>query len=78
MQNLSKATHEARLLLDIRGGEVKGGKGKPGRIWDEREVKQHFYEIIQVSYDPRNYERNLCNCVYRGLKKSGLQRGLNP
>jgi len=32
----------------------------------------------QVSYDPRSYERNLCNCVYRSLKKSGLQRGLNP
>ena len=26
----------------------------------------------QVSYDPRSYERNLCNCVYRSLKKSGL------
>ena len=32
----------------------------------------------QVRYDPRSYERNLCNCVYRSLKKSGLQRGLNP
>jgi len=31
----------------------------------------------QVSYDPRNYESNLCNCVYRSLKKSGLQGGLN-
>ena len=29
---------------------------------------------IQVSYDPRSYERN---CVYRSLKISGVQRGLN-
>ena len=32
----------------------------------------------QVSYDPRSYERNLCNCACRSLKNSGLQRGLNP
>ena len=31
----------------------------------------HMY---QVSYDLYSYERNLSNC----LKKSGLQRGLNP
>ena len=28
----------------------------------------------QVSYDPRSYESNLCNYVYRSLKYSGLQR----
>ena len=34
-----------------------------------------IYEINdQVSYDPRSYECNLCNC----LKKSGLQQSLNP
>ena len=32
----------------------------------------------QVSYDLHSYERNLCNCVCRSLKNSGLQRGLNP
>jgi len=31
----------------------------------------------QVSYDPRSCESNLCNCVYRRLKMSGLQGGLN-
>ena len=31
----------------------------------------------QVSYDPRSYERNLCNCECRSLKNSGLQRGSN-
>ena len=37
------------------------------------------YEINhQVSYDPRRYECILCNCVFRSLKKSGLQQGLNP
>ena len=30
-------------------------------------------------HDLRSYEHNLCNYVYtRSLKKSGLQRGLNP
>ena len=38
-----------------------------------------MYEInYQVSYDPRSYECNLCNCVSKSLKKSGLQQGLNP
>ena len=38
-----------------------------------------IYEMNhQVSYDPHSYESNLCNCLYRSLKKSGLQRGLNP
>ena len=38
-----------------------------------------IYEMShQVSYDPHSYESNLCNCSYRSLKKSGLQRGLNP
>ena len=32
---------------------------------------------LYVRYDPRNHEHNLCNCIYRSLKKSGLQRGLN-
>ena len=31
----------------------------------------------QVSYDPRSYERNLCNCECRSLKNSTLQRGSN-
>ena len=31
----------------------------------------------QVSYDARSYECNLCNWVYRSLKYSGLQQGLN-
>ena len=31
-----------------------------------------------VSYDPHSYERNLCNCVCRSQKNSGLQRDLNP
>ena len=34
--------------------------------------------INQVSYDHRSYELNLSNCVYRSLKKSGLQRGSAP
>ena len=38
-----------------------------------------IYEINhQVSYDPRRYESNLSNCVYRTLKKTGLQQGLTP
>ena len=38
-----------------------------------------IYEINhQVSCDPRSYESNFCNCVYRSLKKSGLAQGLNP
>ena len=38
-----------------------------------------IYEInYQVSYDPLNYECNLCNCVSRSLEKSGLQQGLKP
>ena len=38
-----------------------------------------IYEINhQVTYDPRSYECNLCNCIYRSLKKSGLQQGLDP
>ena len=74
----SNSWGEAKFLLAIRGEEVKGAKREPGRIWGEREVRQHFYEIIQVSYDPRSYERNLCNSVFRRLKYSGLQRGLNP
>ena len=32
----------------------------------------------QVSYDPRSYEFNSCNWVYRSLKKLGLQWSLNP
>ena len=44
-------------------------------------TKSHFRfgqdRSNSVSYDPRSYERNLCNSVYRSLKKSGLQRGLN-
>ena len=28
--------------------------------------------------DPRSYESNVCNCVYRSLKKLRLQEGLNP
>ena len=37
-----------------------------------------IYEINhQVTYDPRSYECNLCNCIYRSLKKSGLQQGLD-
>ena len=35
-------------------------------------------DVKSSSYDPRSYESNLCNCVYRSLKKSGLQQGLNP
>ena len=31
----------------------------------------------QVRYDPRSYERNLRNCVYRSLKNSGPQFVLN-
>ena len=34
-------------------------------------------KALQISYDPRSYERNLCKCVFRSLKNSGLQ-GLNP
>ena len=38
-----------------------------------------MYEVNNpVSYDPRSCECNLCNCVSRSLKKSGLQQGLNP
>jgi len=29
--------------------------------------------LNQVSYDPRSYERNLCNWEYRSLKNSGRQ-----
>ena len=37
-----------------------------------------MYEINhQVSYDPRSYACNLCNCVSRSLEKSGLQLGFN-
>ena len=32
----------------------------------------------QVGYDSRSYESNLCNCVYTGLKTSGLTQDLNP
>ena len=32
----------------------------------------------QVSYAHRSNERNLSIIAYRSLKKSGLQRGLNP
>ena len=34
-------------------------------------------DYSQVSYDPRSYERNLCNCGYKPEKNSGLLRGLN-
>ena len=59
--------------------------------WDNRfsQTCSYFFFLLwlrwvlpillnQVSYDPRSYESNLCNCVYRSLKNSGLQRGLNP
>ena len=37
-----------------------------------------IYEINhRVSYDPRSYDCNLCNCISRSLKKSGIQQGLN-
>ena len=32
---------------------------------------------LQVSYDHHSFECNLCNCVYRSLKNSGLQQRLN-
>ena len=38
-----------------------------------------LHEIpCQVSYDPRSYERNLCNCVYRSLKKFRTSMGFEP
>ena len=32
----------------------------------------------KIKIDPRSCERNLCNCVKKPEKISGLQRGLNP
>ena len=32
----------------------------------------------QLSYDPRSYEHNLCNCVYRSLKKYSASMGFGP
>ena len=45
-------------------------------IWNISNIQLRMWN--QVSYDPRSYESNLCNCLYGSLKKSGLQRGLNP
>jgi len=58
------------------------GPKEPVRIKYEVIIRNISYIELrmwnQVSYDPRSYESNLWNCVYRSLKKSGLQRGLNP
>ena len=43
-------------------------------IWNISYIELQMWS--QVSFDPRKYERNLCNCECRGLKNSGLQRGL--
>ena len=42
-------------------------------IWNISYIDLRMWN--QVSYDPRSYERNLCKCVYRSLKNSGLQWG---
>ena len=47
-----------------------------GYIWNSSYIELRIWN--QVSYDPRSYERNLCNCVYRSLKNAGRQQGLNP
>ena len=49
------------------------------RAFPKNKTLSHISALIsclgyQVSYDPRSYKHNLCNCVYRGLKNSGLQR----
>ena len=38
-----------------------------------------IYEMNhQVSYDPHSYESNLCNCLYRSLKKVRTSTGSEP
>ena len=46
-------------------------------IWNISYIELRMWN--QVSYDPCSYESiNLCNCLYRSLKKSELQWSLNP
>ena len=65
---------------DVRSWSFVGPK-EPVRIKYEVIIRNISYIELrmwnQVSYDPRSYKSNLCNCLYRSLKKSGLQRGLN-
>ena len=36
-------------------------------LWNVSNIELLMWN--QVSYDPRSYESNLCNCVYRSLQK---------
>ena len=58
------------------------GPREPVRIECEVIIINISYIELQmwnhVSYDPHSYESNLCNCLYRSLKTSRLQQGLNP
>ena len=44
-------------------------------IWNISYIELQMWN--QVSYYTCTYESNFCNSLYRGLKKSGLQWGLN-
>ena len=45
-------------------------------IWNISYIELEMWN--QVSYYTCTYESNLCNFLYRSLKKSGVQWGLNP
>ena len=45
-------------------------------IWNISYIELRMWN--QVSYYTCTYKSNLCNCLYRSLKKSGVQWGLNP
>ena len=44
-------------------------------IWNISYIELRMWN--QVSYEPSSDKSNLWNCVYRSLKKSRLQQGLN-
>ena len=44
-------------------------------IWNISYIQLRMWN--QVSYDPRSYESNLCNWVYRSLQKVRTLKGLN-
>ena len=45
-------------------------------MWNISNIELRMWN--QVSYDPRSYESNLCNCIYRSLQKVSNLTGFKP
>ena len=45
-------------------------------LWNISNIELRMWN--QVRYDPRSYESNLCNCMYRSLQKVRTETGFEP